>query len=113
MRRAVMSNDFVWLEPWAALDPSGGRSEAFATQLARELSPGHALYGIPVAAIGNHGGCDDVLFQLLDGTGRVAVVHLTWSQHSQEPPWPSSFMFDDFGTWAEECMKADHAEYLG
>jgi hypothetical protein len=53
--------------------------------------------------------CDDVLFAIEDGTGRVAVVHLTWT-HSppEQPPWPGTAVYPTFEAWVAESMRADH-----
>jgi len=48
-------------------------------ELGRELTPGHPMYGLPVAAVARSTAQDDVLFELLDGSGRYAEVHLTWT----------------------------------
>jgi hypothetical protein len=70
-------------------------------ELRRELKPGHPLYGLPVAAIGRHQAQDDVLFELLDGSGRFAAVHLTWAGEKEKPPWPGTALFHSFAEWAE------------
>jgi len=74
---------------------------AFEAELLRESKPGHALFGIPVAAIGRRYDQDDVLFELLDGSGRVAEVHLTWTGERERPPWPGTTLFASFEDWAE------------
>lgn len=100
-----------WLEPWW---PTAGQGEefqrTFQRQLELELSPGHELYGVPVKLIGRHGGCDDALFELLDGSGRVAVVHLTWAKSRQRLPWPLSTIYDSLEAWAKERMRPEHEE---
>jgi hypothetical protein len=54
-----------------------------------------------------------VLFLLKDGSGRAAVVHLTWRGSTEkDPKWPWTTIFDDLDVWAEECMKPDHREDL-
>jgi hypothetical protein len=105
----------VWLEPWWPIAESGqDLANGFEEELRREVAPGHPLHGILVEAVGRHNGCDDVLFRLLDGTGRVAVVHLTWTQSPPEqPPWPVTEVFDSLEAWAELRMKRDHEEYRG
>jgi hypothetical protein len=62
---------------------------------------------VPVAALAKRNDADDVLFELRDGTGRVAVMHLTF-QHPGRPPWPQTTIFASLETWADERMKADH-----
>lgn len=103
-----------WLEPWCSLTQLGPQfAPAFEHELDRELSPGHPLFGITVAAIGKRDGTDDVLFRLDDGTGRVAVVHLTYCNQPESPPWPSCILFHDLQVWSEQCMRPDHHERNG
>lgn len=91
-----------WPESWHAVEDLGPRFAAtFGEVLQREVAPGHLLYGVPVQAIGKCDASDDVLFRVLDGSGRVAEVHLTWTRSPPErPPWPSAALFDSFETWA-------------
>jgi hypothetical protein len=70
------------------------------------------IFGIPAEAIGRQRGCDDVLFRLLDGSGRVAVVHLTWTCSPPEhPPWPETSVYPTLESWAATRMRADHREF--
>lgn len=91
-----------WPEPWFGLDEVDPPSPAlFEEVLLREVGPGHVLYGVPVQAIGKSGANDDVLFRLLDGSGRVADVHLTWTRSFPEkPPWPHTALYDSIEAWA-------------
>src|SRR5689334_17305269 len=67
-----------WLEPWSSTEgEEAAYLRTFADQLARETSRGHELHGKKVRLIGRGNG-DDALFEILDGTGRVAEVHLVW-----------------------------------
>jgi len=104
-----------WLDPWHDVADLGPQFAAtFEEVLKREVAPGHPLYGVPVQAIGKRDGSDDVLFQLLDGSGRVAVVHLTWTRSPPErPPWPGTAIYASFGEFAAECMRRDHEEGRG
>src|SRR5262245_44848403 len=104
-----------WLRPWQPIDEYGrGFAAPLEDALAREVGPGHTLYGVPVETIDKHVACDDVLFHLLDGSGRVAVVHLTWTRTSPErPPCPNTRLFPSLEAWAEQGMRRDHEEYSG
>ena len=82
--------------------------ETFKRQLAEEVKPGHPMHGLPVRLIGRGHG-DDALFEIQDGSQRVAVVHLVW-QGPQEPPWPSSFIYDNLEHWRKDCMEVDHRD---
>jgi hypothetical protein len=68
-------------------------------ELARELPPGHPLSEIPVAAIALGPDPDDVLLRLLDGSDRLAVVHLTWRQSPEVLPWPFTTFYVDEADW--------------
>ncbi len=103
-----------WLEPWCDVADLGPDFAAtFERVLAREVAPGHPLHSIPVAAVGKRDGTDDVLFRLLDGSERVAAVHLTWTRSPPErPPWPATELFADFEAFARHQMRPDHEEFV-
>ncbi|HYH78306.1 MAG TPA: hypothetical protein VEX86_00865, partial [Longimicrobium sp.] len=107
--------DFQWLSPWHAVEDLGPRfAGTFAEVLRREVAPGHPLHGVPVEAIGKRDASDDVLFRLLDGSGRVAMVHLTWTSSPPErPPWPATALFASLEEWAADCMRYDHENPRG
>ena len=99
-----------WLEPWSGTEESeDSYRRTFAEQLARETSRGHVLHGIAVHRIGRGNG-DDALFELLDGTGRVAEVHLVW-QGRQKPPWPATAIFSNLEEWRIQRMIPEHQEW--
>lgn len=98
-----------WLKPWYSIRDNPNQVTAMERELRRELSPGHPLHGLPVLAIGCREDNDDVLFLIEDDSGRVAMVHLTWTNRPPErPPWPATFIFPSLGTWIEQGMRADH-----
>jgi hypothetical protein len=101
-----------WVKPWREINRyEQGEATILERVIRRELAPGHRLYDVKVEAIGRHMACDDVLFALLDGSGQVAVVHLTWTRNPPEtPPWPDTQVFQDLKTWAEEQMLSEQAE---
>ena len=101
-----------WLEPWWPTDGKGAEfQQIFERQLKLELSSGHELYGVPVKLIGRHGGCDDALFEFLDDSGQVAVVHLTWARRPETPPWPATAIYGSLEEWAEQRMKPEYEEW--
>jgi hypothetical protein len=67
-----------------------------------ELSQGHALFGIPLRAVGCSWVCDDVLFEIRDGSGRFAVVHIAWTRRAEPPPWPISTVYESIEAWEED-----------
>jgi len=102
-----------WLEPWwstAELDEQF--HETFRRQLEREVPPGHSMHGLPVRLIARGNG-DDVLFQILDGSGRVADVHLTWSKSQEYLPWPGTSIYLSLQEWIEKVMIPEHKEWAG
>ena len=104
-----------WLDPRCAVADLGPEFAAtFERFLGREVSPGHLLYNVPIEAIGTRGGTDDVVFRLRDDSGRVVVVHLTWTQFPPEsPPWPVTEIYATAEAFAEQRMLPDHEAFAG
>jgi hypothetical protein len=97
--------------PWHPVSDSG-QVAGMERELNRELSVGHPLFGLPVKTLARRQDCDDVLFALQDGSGRVAVVHLTWTQSPPErQPWPGTTLFPSFETWVAEGMHSDAEDF--
>jgi hypothetical protein len=93
-----------WLAPWGAVSDAA----AFVDELHRECGLRHPLRGVAVSALASREDTDDVLFRLEDGSGRVAVVHLTWRKESG-PDWPHATILPDLAAFAEKVMAKDHA----
>jgi hypothetical protein len=105
---------YEFLEPWWSTDGLDAHfHETFLNQLKTEVGPEHVMFGLPVQMIGRHGGSDDTLFEILDGTGRFALVHLTWDKSEERPPWPGTEIFPNFNAFAEDVMIPQHGDYLG
>lgn len=102
-----------WLEPWWSTDhmPQTFR-DTFKKQLELEVGRGHVMYGLPACLIGRGNG-DDALFEILDGTGRVADVHLTWSKGTERLPWPITTIYASITEWADTGMIRDHKDWAG
>ncbi len=96
-----------WPSPFFPIEHAEDKP-AFEAELRRELKSAHPLFGAPVAAIGRRYDQDDVLFALLDGSGRVAEVHLTWAGEKEQPPWPGTAVFESFAEWVE-AVRDEHA----
>ncbi|UXI66847.1 hypothetical protein [Tahibacter amnicola] len=94
-----------WSLPWEPVEDGSALTEA----LRRELVPGHALFDVPVRALARRCDTDDVLYGFVDGSGRVAVVHLTW-QPGMSARWPYTEVLPDLATFAERVMRPDHTE---
>ncbi len=102
-----------WLSPWWSTEEQGSHlHETFEGELGLEVGASHAIFGIPVKLIGRHNGCDDALFELRDGTGRVAVVHSTWSKHEERPPWPRTMVYPSLELWADQHMRPEHEDAI-
>lgn len=84
-----------WDGDWSGVTSANERRE-LEKELARELRPGHVLYGVQATAIGRRWRRDDVLFEL--GDGRFAQVHLTRRPESN-PAWPATEIYDSFEDW--------------
>ena len=102
----------AWLVPWYSVIGDATQVASMERELRRELSAGHPLFGLPVRTVGRRQDCDDVLFAIDDGTGRVAVVHLMWTPNSPErAPWPMTVVYPTFETWLAEGMQDDHDKF--
>ena len=99
-----------WLNPWKPIEDAD-LARVYEEELAREVATGHPLAALPLVAVGQHGGTDDFVFRVNDGSGRFALVHLTWTGQRETPPWPNSMLFDSEAHWIEQGMKLDHEEY--
>jgi hypothetical protein len=100
-----------WLVPWYSVVDDPAAVAAVERELGRELSVGHPLHGLPVRALGRRQDCDDVLYVVEDGTQRVAVVHLTWTNSPPErPPCPATIVFPSLEKWVADGMHRDHEE---
>lgn len=89
-----------WRSRWYPIAGDSAQVEAMEHELRRELADGHPLFGLPVRAVSRRQDCDDVLFAIEDGSGRVAVVHLTWTRRPPDrPPWPVTNMYPSHEAW--------------
>lgn len=107
-----MGERMIWLQPWSSAEQhDDGYGNGFRDQLQREVAPGHVLHGLPVRLIARGNG-DDALFALLDGSGRVAQVHLTWARSQERLPWPSTVVYESLEAWAQQAMLPEHREWV-
>lgn len=105
-----MTGAFAWLEPWYPVADADVRA-GLERQLHQEISHRHVLFGERVRLIARRADTDDALFELANG--RVAEVHLTWSQRvEQDPRWPVTAVFGCLEEWARESMVPLHAERM-
>ena len=90
---------------WEVL--SADQAESFVRELNTEIAPQHPLYGIVEHAIARSRRADDALFQISDG--RVASVHLTWTQTLEQPPWPRHRIFESLDEWVRSVDDSSEA----
>lgn len=95
-----------YLEPWSAV--GGDEAAALQAELRRELAPAHPLRERPTLPIARRKDCDDVLF-LLEDSGEVAVVHLTWRGGTEpDPGCPETRIEASLEAFATGPMRRDH-----
>ena len=100
----------TWLVPWRPIE-GGCPDDATAKELYAEVCDRHVLSGIQARPVACRQDCDDVLFELLDGSGRFAVVHLTYAQHPEtDLRWPETLMYRDWDEFLI-AMKADAEDW--
>jgi hypothetical protein len=99
-----------WLIPWHPIE-DGTPGDGIVSELRREICDRHVLHGVPVRPVGLRQDCDDVLFELLDGSGRLAVVHLTFATHRETDPRRPDTTFLEGWRQFEREMWNDHAEW--
>lgn len=81
----------TWLDTYEFREPLGdlrdddSHAAVLATELLREVAPGHSLYGKAIQVVARAWPNDDVIVVC---DGEVSVVHLTWIGKQDRPPWP-------------------------
>jgi hypothetical protein len=104
---------YAFLEPWWSTDKQDAHfHQTFLNQLKIEIGPDHIMYGLPVRMIGRDGGSDDTLFEILNGSGWLALVHLTWAKGQERLPWPGTIIYPNFEAFATERMIPQNSDYL-
>ena len=100
----------AWLVPWHPI-VGGSSDDSTAKELYSEVCGSHVLSGIKARPIAHRQDCDDFLFELLDSSGRFAIVHLTYAQHPEpDPRWPKTVIYKDWGEFIQ-IMKADAVDW--
>lgn len=89
--------DLNLLEPWR----STNTPDFYEKELKREISFFHPLHGKKVKAIGIRSDCDDVLFEVSNGSAQYAVVHLTFAKERSKE-FPITHFYKD---WKEVYEK--------
>lgn len=108
----VYGSFILFLYPWKPIARESRFGLFFEQQLDRELGPDDPLRRHNPACIAKNLTCDDVLFQLDDGT--FAEVRLTFPQNSPDRPGlPRRRMFDTLADWALASMIPVHEAHFG
>src|ERR1700735_3945212 len=102
-----------WLEPWwSTAEQSDDFHETFERQLRVEICPDDPIFDIPARIIARGNG-DDALFELLDGSGRVAFVHLKWCKGRALGQFRTrASVFENVETFAEKVMRPEHEDWI-
>jgi hypothetical protein len=96
-----------WIDPWEQIENGG---PDLVTELQKELPLQHVLYGLKVSAIAHRIDCDDVLFQVDDGS--FAIVHLTWSgKQDKNVKFPWTIKYSDIDEFIKKALIPDAKEY--
>ncbi|MGA2886681.1 MAG: hypothetical protein ABSE51_01415 [Terracidiphilus sp.] len=95
------------LEPWFATSDS-----RLVDELHREIPSGHVLKTVELSVVARRKDCDEVLYALNDGFGRMAIVHLTHCKTREtNPVFPKTRIFESLKLWLE-YMQAVHAAWV-
>jgi hypothetical protein len=78
-------------EPW--VHPDHAEARRLEAEARAEITDGHELQGVGLAAIARCTGCDHVVFRCSDDT--FALVHLSYA-HPDRPPWPTTTRLGGF-----------------
>ena len=107
-------HQYEFIDPWWSTDEQDAFfHQTFLNQLKIEVGPDHVMYGLPVRMIGRDGGSDDTLFEILDGSGRLALVHLTWKKGQEPLPWPLTAFFPNFEAFKMTYMVPENPYDFG
>jgi hypothetical protein len=88
-------------------DEIGEKAAVLEAELQHELPASHELTGQSVQAIAVAVDSDEVLLDLIDQPGKVAAVHLTWSRHPEQTPWPLTVIFASLEEWRRSMQSPD------
>ncbi len=95
-----------WLAPWYESSDA-----SLVAELEREVCVGHPLWRLSVRLLARRQDCDDVLFEVEDRSGRVAVVHLTFSVE-KDPRWPITEIFQSLEEFVARRMAPEHESWV-
>ena len=110
IRNALKNERFLhtW---WSVVDKDISFKDSFINELKKELAISHPLHSLEVDLLARCNG-DDCLF-LLEDSNQVCVVHLTWKQATEIPPYPLTHIYESLDYWYETDYIPDFFEILG
>jgi ankyrin repeat protein len=104
---------YEFLDPWWATDgDSGPWEQRFLNQLQTQVGPEHVMYGLPVRIVGSYGGSKALLFEILDGSGRLAVINVTWENVEHSFSLPDTTLYPNFEAFKTQRMIPENAKHL-
>jgi hypothetical protein len=98
--------DLSRLEPWASVD----NSAFYENELKNEVGFLHPLKWKKVRTIGRRTDCDEVLYEVLSGNIKYAVVHLTYSK-KRKHRFPKTKFYTNWMDVYENRLLQDHNEW--
>lgn len=111
IKNILKSEPFFYI--WeSCIEGSIDFKKTFADELEKELYIGHPLYGLEVEIIARRGANDDCLFRMTH-SNQVCVVHLTWKQAAEIPPYPLTHIYKSLDHWYETEYIPEFFEVLG
>lgn len=99
------------LPPWWSVSNYDAQFKmTFNSQLRKEVSKDHPLYGLETQIFAR--GCvDDCLYEI-KGSRAVAQVHLTWKKSTEIYPYPLTTIYQDLNEWYEKYYIPEFYERL-
>lgn len=96
------------LDPWWSVEKEDANyHKTFIQELRIEIPSGHKIFELPVKMLARGSG-DDTLFEIDDGSKRVAVVHLTWAKQVEHLPYPLTTIYENLDEFFQSCMLPQH-----
>ena len=102
---------YEWLAPWEPVDDG---DTSLVSELIREVSTAHCLFGVDAVALATNSApdrYDDVLFGVDLPDNKFAMVHLTWKPESLAD-FPSTILYRDWEHFVTDGMMPDNEAYL-
>jgi thiol-disulfide isomerase/thioredoxin len=94
------------LQPWQPVD----NPAFYESELKKIVSFFHPLNWKNVRAIANRTDCDEVLFEVLNGRFKYAVVHLTWKKENSRK-FPTTKFYKDWQDIYTNRLWEDHKKW--